>query len=179
MNDQSFSLQPFPPAGFLRSFKITGDIARHSNTLAIRYALLGHLTELVIPKSSDPPTRRNGLWEETCFEFFLGVKHSHRYWEFNLSPAGDWNVYRFEAYRQGMQEETAFALLPFSVQGQPDSLRLALELDLEKIVQPDQALEVAVSAVIKPRDGEVTYWALTHPRPQPDFHCRDSFIVDL
>jgi hypothetical protein len=179
MNDRPFSLQPFPSANALPSLKITGNIARRSNTLAIRYALLGPLAELAIPAPADLPARRNGLWEETCFEFFLGVKDSDGYWEFNLSPAGDWNVYRFAAYRQGMQEETAFPSLPFSVQNQSDSLRLALELDLEKIVQPDQALEVAISAVLKPKDGEVTYWALTHPRPQADFHWRDSFILDL
>ena len=64
---------------------------------------------------ADMPARRDRLWEETCFEFFLAVKNSPRYWEFNLSPAGHWNVYRFADYRQGMQEEPAFASLPFSV----------------------------------------------------------------
>jgi hypothetical protein len=179
MNEKPFSLQPFPSINPLPSLKITGNIARRSNTLAIRYALVGPLAELVIPAPANLPARRNGLWEETCFEFFLGVKDSDGYWEFNLSPAGDWNVYRFASYRQGMQEETAFTSLPFSVDNQSDSLRLALELDLEKIVQPDQTVELAVSAVLKLKNGEVTYWALTHSRPQADFHCRDSFILDL
>jgi hypothetical protein len=179
MNDQPFSLQPFPSASPLPSWKITGHIARRSNRLAIRYALLGPLADLAIPAPSDRPARRNGLWEETCFEFFLGAKDSEGYWEFNLSPAGHWNVYRFAAYRQGMQEETALTSLPLSVENQSDALRLALELDLERIVPPDQALEVAVSAVLKHKDGRMTYWALTHPGPQADFHRRDGFILDL
>jgi hypothetical protein len=58
-------------------------------------------------------------------------------------------------------------------------LLLDLELDLAKIVQPDQPLEVALSAVIKFRDGEMTYWALTHRGQQADFHRRDGFIVEL
>ncbi len=179
MNDRSFSLKPFPPAGPRLHLKITGSIVRRADTLAIRYALRGRLAELAIPAPADLPARKNGLWEETCFEFFLAVKNSPQYWEFNLSSAGHWNVYRFQAYRQGRQEETAFRSLPFSVQSRPDSLLLALKIDLERIVPADQALEVAIAAVIKLLDGQATYWALTHPGPQADFHRRDCFIVDL
>jgi hypothetical protein len=179
MKDQNFSLWPFQPADSLPHLKITGNVARRSNEFAIRYAIHGQLAELVIPGPTDIPGRRNGLWEETCFEFFLAVKDSPGYWEFNLSPPGHWNVYRFAAYRQGMQEEMAFTSLPFRVQKQSDALRLALELDLDKIVKTGQILEVAISAVIKPKKGEVTYWALTHCGPQPDFHRRDSFILEL
>ncbi len=179
MNTQSFSLQPFPPVSSLPSAKITGNIARRANTLVIRFALLGHLAELVIPAKGDMPARKNKLWEETCLEFFLALKNAPRYWEFNLSPAGHWNVYRFAAYRQGMQEEMAFTSLPFRVENQSDSLLLALELDLDKIVQADQALEVAISAVMQHRDGQLTYWALAHRGPQADFHRRDCFLVEL
>ncbi|MFC1491749.1 DOMON-like domain-containing protein [Nitrospinota bacterium] len=179
MNDQGFSLEPFPQASPPPSFKITGNIARRSNTLFIRYALPGHLAELVIPAPVGMPARKKGLWEGTCFEFFLALRNSHQYWEFNLSPAGHWNVYRFSDYRQGMEEEMAFTSLPFHVEHQSDSLRLALELDLNPIVQADQSLEVAISAVIKIRDGDVTYWALTHRGSRADFHRRNSFIVEL
>lgn len=172
MNNQSFSLQPFSSTN-VPDLKIVGNIARRSNTLAIRYQLLG-IADLVIPPT-DIPTRKNELWAETCFEFFVGIKNSPRYWEFNLSPAGHWNVYRFEDYRQGMQAEKAFTSLPFSVQNQSD---LLLEFDLNKIVQGG-AIEVAISAVIKSRNGEVSYWALTHCGTQADFHCRDSFIIEL
>lgn len=178
MSDRSFSLQPFPLASPLPSLKITGNIARHVNRLTIRYALSGPLMEVMLPLAVEP-ARKHRLWEETCFEFFLGVKNSPQYWEFNLSPAGDWNVYRFAAHRQGMQAEMAFMSLPFSVQNQPDSLLLALELDLDQIVQATQALEAAISAVIKHGDGGVTYWALTHPGRQADFHQRSSFIIEL
>lgn len=174
MNDH-FSLQSVSP---LPDFKITGDLTRYSNTLAIRYELLGPLAELVIPEPV-LPARKHGLWEATCFEFFLAVKHLPQYWEFNLSPTGDWNVYRFIDYRQGMQEEIAFTSLPFSLQNQLDALLLTLELDLTKIVQADQALEMAISTVIKHTNGEVTYWALSHHGPQADFHQRDSFIIEL
>ncbi|MDM9585551.1 DOMON-like domain-containing protein [Nostoc sp. GT001] len=179
MNKQTFSLQPFFSTELFSNLKITGNISRNANQLAIDYNLGGDLKEIAIYPPSNAPSRKHELWEDTCFEFFLGIKDSARYWEFNLSPAGHWNVYRFDGYRQGMQEETAFEKLPFSVQNHADSLELALNVDLNKIVSAEQEIEVAITTVIKHRDGEVTYWALTHRGAEADFHLRDSFIVDL
>ena len=179
MNGQDFSLQPFSPISPPLNFKITGHIARRPRQLAIRYDLRGNLAELMIPAPADMPARRHGLWEETCFEFFLGVKDAPRYWEFNLSPAGHWNVYRFAGYRRGMAEEIALTSLPLSVRHRPDSLQVALELDVEKIVTADQPLRVGIAAVIQLAGGGLTYWALIHPGPQADFHRRDSFLVEL
>ena len=121
MNGRNFFLQPFSPLGPRPISRLTASLARRADELAIRYELSGQLGQLVIPGPAGLPARRHGLWEETCFEFFLGVKDSPGYWEFNLSPAGHWNVYRFAGYRQGMAEETAFASLPFSVRRRPDS----------------------------------------------------------
>ena len=179
MNGRSFSLQPFSPIGPPPNFKITGHIIRRPRQLVIHYDLRGNLAELVIPAPADVPARRQWLWEVTCFEFFLGVKDSPRYWEFNLSPAGNWNVYRFAGYRQGMAEETGFTSLPLSVRRRADSLEVALELDVGRIVSADQPLMVGIAAVIKRAGGGLSYWALTHPGPQADFHRRDSFVVEL
>ena len=179
MNGQDFSLKPFSPSSPPLNFKITGNIVRRPRQLAIRYDLHGPLENLVIPVQADLPARRHGLWEETCFEFFLGVKGSPLYWEFNLSPAGHWNVYRFAGYRQGMVEESAFALLPLSVRRRPDSLLVALDVEIGRIVAADQPLAVGLAAVLKFRGQGLTYWALTHPGTQADFHRRDGFLVEL
>ncbi|MDZ7955427.1 DOMON-like domain-containing protein [Nostoc sp. DedQUE09] len=179
MNKQTFSLQSFPSTESFPDLKITGNISRNANQLAISYNLEGDLKDIAIFPPSNAPSRKHELWEDTCLEFFLGIKDSQRYWEFNLSPAGHWNVYRFDDYRQGMQEETAFEKLPFSIQNQTDALVLALDVDLDKIVSVNQAIEIGITTVIKHRDGEVTYWALTHRGAEADFHLRDSFIVEL
>ncbi|OKH25210.1 hypothetical protein NIES593_05460 [Hydrococcus rivularis NIES-593] len=178
MNEQSFSLQPFG-LNSLPDLKINGSIARNGNRLTVRYTLLGDLATIIIPAIADLRARKHELWQETCFEFFLGIENSTCYWEFNLSPAGHWNVYRFDDYRQGMQEELAIASLPFSVQRQSSALLLTLELDLNKCILADRTLDVAVTAVVKSKDGNITYWALSHRGSQADFHRRDSFIVKL
>jgi hypothetical protein len=179
MTDGSFSLRPFPAADQELGLTITGAVARRPGSLAVRYALRGRLDRLLIPPPAPRPARRPRLWEATCFEFFLAASGSPRYWEFNLSPAGHWNAYRFAAYRRGMEEEPAFTSLPFRVQSRPEALLLALELDLGKILRPRQAIEVAVAAVVQAADGDLTYWALTHGGPQPDFHRRESFRITL
>jgi hypothetical protein len=179
MKGQSFSLQPFSQAEPRPAVSITGSITRRAHTLAIRYDLRGPLAELAIPGPAETPARRPRLWEATCFEFFLAVPEAPGYWEFNLSPAGPWNVYRFAAYRQGMTEEAAVRSLPFGVQRRPDSLLLTLKFDLARIIPAGQALVAGITAVIQLAGGRMTYWALTHPGPQVDFHRRDSFIIDL
>ncbi|MEI1375443.1 DOMON-like domain-containing protein [Nostoc sp. UHCC 0926] len=179
MNDQTFSLQPFPSTKSLPNLKIAGNIARNSNQLAICYMLEGDFKEITIAPLSNTRSRKHELWKDTCFELFLSIKDSQRYWEFNLSPAGHWNVYRFDGYRQGMQEETAFTILPFNVQNKADGLALVLNADLNKIVSAEQAIEVGITTVIKHRNGEVTYWALTHRGAEADFHLQDSFIIKL
>lgn len=179
MSRMSFSLKPFMSFNTLPPIKISGTVERRANTLSLSYALLGPLPEVLIPVSADIPVRRNVLWEETCFEFFLALKNSDDYWEFNLSPSRHWNVYRFGAYRQGMQEEPAFTSLPFRVEISPGTLGLSLNVDLDKIVRERQSLQAGIGVVIKAVNGGLTYWALTHPGQQPDFHRKDGFVIEL
>ena len=179
MNEHRFALEPFHAEGILPDLKITGAVSRHSNIISISYTLWGSLTEAVIPETSEAPSRQNELWEETCFELFLGGRGSDQYWEFNFSPSGHWNVYRFDAYREGMEEETAFSSLPFSVKNEQDELLLDLEFSLDDIIPEDEGLEISVSAVVRLKDGRVIYWAMTHPGPKPDFHHRDGFVIEL
>ena len=179
MRDLSFSLKQFQSDGLGPKIRITGKMARHSDIFSLSYAIFGPLTGIVIPLPADLPSRKYGLWEETCFEFFLCAEGSDNYWEFNLSPSGHWNVYRFTSYRLGMQEERAFPALPFNVMVHAGTLCISLELDLEKIFPAGQAIKVGASAVIDTMNGGLTYWALAHPGLQPDFHRKESFIFEL
>ncbi|HIK05144.1 MAG TPA: DOMON-like domain-containing protein [Trichormus sp. M33_DOE_039] len=179
MNQQTFSLQTFPTEEYLPDITITGNISRDHNRLTINYQLAGDLKQVVISSPADTPNRKDELWQETCFEFFLGIKNSQHYWEFNLSPTGDWNIYHFDDYRQGMQAETAFTKLPFRVQNQFDSFLLSVDIDLTQIIPPEQVLEVGITTVVKQTDNHITYWALTHKGTAADFHLRNSFVIML
>jgi hypothetical protein len=175
----NFSLKAFHVPDPALPFTVTGTVERSANTFSICYVLRGALEGLIIPALRSKRLREPGLWNGTCCEFFLAIEGSPQYWEFNLSPSGSWNVYRFDDYRQGMKEERAFASVPFQVSPGTDSLVLSLTFDLGTIMRVDRALELAVSAVIQQRDGMLTYWALVHPGPQPDFHRREGFVIRL
>jgi hypothetical protein len=175
MRDRNFNLNPFSNSPL--DLTITGHISRNSNQLDIGYLISGNLSAIAIPSPNPTPQRQHQLWENTCLEFFLTLKNTTQYWEFNLSPNGDWNIYRFTDYRQGMREETAFTSLPFDLKTNSQTLQLNLTLNLEPIISTTANLTIGVTAVIKTQDNNLSYWALTHPGAKPDFHQRDSFVI--
>lgn len=158
---------------------IGGTIARRANALTLRYEVRGDLSKVSIPAAAETPRRKDRLWEETCLELFLGTADSGEYWELNLSPSGNWNVYRFTRYREGMREETAIPSLPFDVRRDPEALLLTVELCIGRIVPAGKDIAVAVAAVIGTTDGGKSHWALVHPSSRPDFHRRDGFALIL
>jgi hypothetical protein len=179
MTERSFSLIPYP-APAIPDIQITGIISRQNNLFEVRYSLIGCLDKIIVPSPSASPSRKDDLWKATCFEFFMALKDRPQYWEFNLSPSGNWNVYRMDAYRRvGFREETSIQPLPLEVQREDHALTLTTALDLNPIFQRSDDLEVGITAVIQTEDGSETYWALAHPAPQADFHWRESFILAL
>ena len=175
----SFTLKPFQEAENRPDILVTGTIGRRRNALSVGYALKGDLSVVAIPAPERSPARKDHLWDHTCLELFLGMKGSERYWEFNLSPSGHWNVYSFTSYRKQMREEPAFMALPFQVRMEPETFRLSLDVSLEKILPGGLDIEAAVGAVVRSRTGRKSHWALVHPGLRPDFHRRDGFRMIL
>ena len=173
----NFSLIPFA-SDALPTIEIVGNIDRADNILSIEYQLLGDLDSVAIA-SPAVASRKFALWEATCFEFFIGVLGDRNYWEFNLSPSGDWNVFHLDDYRQGLRNETAVTTLPFDVDRSANSLTLKLAVDLSQIISIDRQLEVSVTTVIRSAQDELSYWALTHIGEEADFHLRDSFVIKI
>jgi hypothetical protein len=179
-----FCLQPFAGESFGDSrpsfaLEITGKIARRDGQLSMHFLVAGAIAKIDIPAKAGLLLRKESLWEETCFEMFVSPKGSSRYWEFNMSPSGHWNVYRFSAYREGMREETGFESLPFLASRADDCFRLSLEIEPARIIEDERRLVVGVSAVIRDKDGGTSFWALRHCGERPDFHSRESFLIEL
>lgn len=179
MITRDFHLHPFGQPGRTDGNLISGSITRHEELLTIFYELSGDVDLIQIPKPVEKPARRHLLWEHTCFELFLKKKEVNEYLEFNLSPSGNWNIYRFDDYRKGMAEAPIVSEFPFTVKRKPNALEIKLEIHLDKIFPPNLTIAAGISAVIKTRDDNITYWALAHPAPKPDFHHPDSFVFEL
>ena len=174
-----FELKPFAPTPQTSALAVCGSVDRVENTLSITYFLLGELDKVMIPQLETGGERCDFLWEKTCFEFFLRSARpdSSRYWEFNLSPAGDWNVFSLTGYRQGLREENAIATLPFKTELSSNKLSLSLSVDIAALVGSQDIL-LGVSAVLILEKTE-SFWAIAHPTQQADFHHPKSFILRL
>jgi len=176
-----------PAAPIPQGLAVDGWIRRHGEQLTVTYRLHDPAQLLAIPPLAPTPQRRDGLWQATCVELFLALPGQEHYREFNLSPSGDWAVYRLEGYRRGLAPDPAWSALPLtrhesgSTAG-PES-HAALELQLTTTLPPELAaapvLEAAVTAVLQLQDGSCHYWALRHPGEQADFHRRDGFALRL
>lgn len=176
---QTFKLIPYP-AGSLPKIDISGEIIRSGNKFFMRFEVNGEIDRILLPAKSSTPSRTDDLWQATCFEFFIATPNQPEYWEFNMSPSGDWNVYKMDAYRRvGFREETAFTQLPFVLRETDNRLSLDISVDLSPILQPQQTVQVGITAIIQSTDGNESYWALAHPGTQADFHLRNSFILSV
>lgn len=179
MTPIAFDLAPFPGLPAPGGVQIAGTAARSGASLHLVWRLESPAGSLAPPGPIARPERRRALWEGTCFEFFLARAECPGYWEFNLSPAGHWNVYRFDAYRAGMTEETAFESLPFSVSRPPGRCEASACIDTTRLGIAASPWRLAVATVVSEPSGRVTFWALSHPGIEPDFHLPESFGLRL
>ncbi|HEY9898689.1 MAG TPA: DOMON-like domain-containing protein [Pantanalinema sp.] len=179
MKPTDFVLEPYPGLPFPAGVRVCGKARREGAALHLSWRLEGPPGSLALPLPAARPERRRELWEETCFEFFLASPERPGYWEFNLSPAGHWNVFHFDDYRAGMTDETAFEALPFTVSNRPEACEVSVCIDPTELGLAAAPWLLAVSTVVAEPGGRVTYWALSHPGTQPDFHHPDAFGVRL
>lgn len=174
-----FQLQAFPGEPAPEGLRISGSASRDAGRLRLRYRLSGPLQELRIPAPGAAPRRLDELWQSTCLEGFLALPGDAGYWELNVCPSGDWNLYRLDAYRQGLRPEPAAAAPQLERQALAGGLELGVNLTLPMPLATPGELELGITAVIATRQGELSYWALRHPGEQADFHRREAFVLRL
>jgi hypothetical protein len=174
MTQTNFVLKPFDS---LTAPKITigGTIQRQNNQLQIQYNIQGDTQSILWPQTANPPNRRFGLWEQTCLEFFIAQPDAQPYWEVNLSPSGDWNIYHLADYRQDLTEEAVYKSLAIAC----NDLSLSASLDLSPIVPVSSPIQLSITAVIQTQNTDYSYWAIAHTGQEPDFHLRESFVLQL
>jgi hypothetical protein len=177
---KQFQLIPFEPLPQGFHLKVEGHISRpNPETLQIHYQLTGNLDAIRLPQRANPPVRRDELWTTTCLELFIGRKGLPAYWELNLSPNGDWNIYKLTDYRNNLTPELEFQDLASVVHHAAEHFELHLVCPLPTDLKRSSKLEVAICAVIQPKQGPISYWALNHGGTEADFHRRDDFVLSL
>ena len=156
--------------------RVLATVWRDDARLVYRLALAG--SGLVLPPAADRPERRDDLWRATCAELFLATEGADGYLEWNLSPSGHWNLYRFDAYRAGGRPEPAVAAAP-RVTRAAGACVVEATLPLAPLGLAAAPLLLGPAAVVAAAGGALSYWALAHPAPRPDFHDRRGFVLRL
>lgn len=140
--------------------------------VALRYSIEGELGRIRVPEPR-APAFADELWRHTCCEAFARRPGRAAYEEFNFSPSGEWAAYAFSGYRAGGVRLDA----PIEIQLERGDAGLIVQAVVG--LNSDQALELALSAVIEEDHGALSYWALNHPSARPDFHHPDAFALSL
>jgi hypothetical protein len=154
------------------------NITKSNQEIIAEFILRGDTQSIQWPATAGHTRPGTDLWKHTCFELFISQPGHRDYWEYNFSPSRQWAVYAFQSYRQPAaqsftqtpiiepphQSDTEFAL---QVRFTPESPLLKSPLNL------------GIAAIIETTDGQRHYYALRHCGNKPDFHLRESFVLDL
>ncbi len=135
----------------------------------------------VAAQTAPPGARVDALWKHTCFEAFVARADVPGYHEFNFSPSGDWAIYRFSAYREGVSPVQIGEAPQISLHRGDAGFDLKATVRLESLADLRDAprLKVALAAVIEDENGRLSYWALRHAPGKPDFHHPSAFALEV
>ena len=172
---RKFSLRQFRPSrpGIVRALDVQLE-EPVQGTFVLRYALRANPSRLRIPTTRSP-RHTDELWKHTCFEMFVRKSlDSSAYYELNVSPSTEWALYTFDDYHQNRSPVHPSLPPRVHLTREPDRLHLDVWLDMRDL---PHAGGMAFSAIVEDNEGDLSYWALKHVSPKPDFHHPDSFIA--
>lgn len=155
------------------------DVRLYEETLYLDYRLTGQLTDLLQPVTEKSvPQQKDGLWDHTCFEAFLGIAGQSEYCEFNFSPSGDWAGYAFKSYRERTVWKSSTEPSIECVNTGSD-LHLSASLALAEMPQEfvGKPWLLGLSAVLETNGQAKSWWAIEHAKPEPDFHLQAGWIA--
>lgn len=172
-----FELVPFQTCPIVES--LVGNFLLRGDVIDCQWRLRGSLDKILWPEPDGAPARRVGLWEHTCFEFFIGARNAKNYDEFNLSPAGHWNAFAFSDVRSDMRTSEALrcrraTLTP--VRGCEVTLSATVAFRPAGVAR---RFRVGIASVIEGVDGSMHYFALAHPGDRPDFHAPAIRLLEV
>ncbi|MEX1166205.1 MAG: DOMON-like domain-containing protein [Hydrogenophaga sp.] len=164
------------------ALKVSASLAPRRTTsgweLQLVYQVTGDIQRLRLPALTEP-SPADGLWAHTCFEAFFSEPGSQvAYRECNFSPSTQWAHYRFTDERVRDGDAAALALpVVQAPEVTANRLRLTASIPIRPLHPSASALRCALTAVLELADGSLSYWAVHHSAPQPDFHARNGWVV--
>jgi hypothetical protein len=147
------------------------EVSSAGEGLRVAFEFCGAPEALALPTAPLDPAK---LWEHTCAELFL-AREDGGYVEWNFSPTGQVARFGFSAYRARVS--TSFEEdLTTLVRRRAESVQL--EASGPMLHGIGRIASASLCAVVRAPSGTCSYWALAHPKEEPDFHDRRGFILD-
>lgn len=171
-------LVPFAQTKATEVIKLSVDFKIEAGACLFKFLVLGPVEKLAVPAISPAPTRKEGLWNRTCFEVFISREGSTKYLEWNFSPTHDWCRLSFDDYRVPSKDPIKNHDAPkiISRRGKKE-----FSLDAHFSLEPYEAFwgasskyEVGLGVVVEHQNGDRSFWAPSHLATHPDFHLRKS-----
>jgi hypothetical protein len=177
-------LLPFAPTPSPLDIKVDIEFQQDLQCLDIVYHLTGDLESIdLVNQPCQPKSRADELWKNTCFEWFLKSPKDKQYWEFNASPTGNWNFYHLDDYRENLKPCTLIEAPELQSKREISKtnftytffIRAPLALWCANHSHLIADAKLAVTAVIRWKSGECSYFSLRHPEAKADFHHEFGF----
>ncbi|OQW47306.1 MAG: hypothetical protein A4S09_16050 [Proteobacteria bacterium SG_bin7] len=170
-----YQLIPFSPN---KTFNVWSALKVLDHEIDVTFTVTGELSKLYIPDGKSNPQRLDNLWKHTCFETFIKQSSQRNYIEINASPSGDWALYSFTDYHQGMANvsEVNDFKVSSSFDKKKESLKCWYTINLKPFLLPENNLDIGLSCILETNKGELSYWAINHKNEKPDFHLASNFI---
>ena len=163
-----------------QSISLVGAIEQQGPyTLNVGYWLRDPNQLMQWPELVNENPRQDFLWEQTCYEIFIGVHGEDFYREINLSPSQAWQVYQFEEYRYLEYIAPQAATDIVHNYHKRTHYGLSVSLDLTEFMLKHKLqwanLFLSLSAVLKTSQGN-QYYAMQHSSPNADFHNKRDWL---
>jgi len=158
---------------FITNLKI---VDNHS--VSIEYYISGKIDTIQIPEIQKTPQRKDFLWQNTCFEFFIADAKKTNYYEINISPSGDWNFFEMDDYRVGKRESNLINDIKIDFNKNTKIIKLIANITFQKVFFTPDTL-INISSVIINLKNETSYWSINHKNTKPDFHFKNNFVKIL
>jgi hypothetical protein len=175
-------LKPFAPTSHTEQLQVSASILRLENGDAeLIFELSGKL-DLILWPTEFPliAERKHALWEHTCLEAFFSTDQEKltSYAEINCAANGHWAFYTLSSYRQDLSEYHAGSVHLLTREETPQGVRFVIAVK-GLPWSASTGLFVGITAVIEFKNGDISYWAISHAEKEADFHSKKSFIARI